>query len=78
MSSVLNNVLQDREYLVGGRYSYVDASFLPWYAIVFDIFADKFDVEKDYPHLNAWLGRIKARSTIAKSIRDRDAIMKGN
>jgi glutathione S-transferase len=76
VSGVLDMVLQDKDFLIGDKYSYVDASFLPWYAIVFSLFADRFDVEIDHPHLHAWLERIKARPAISKSIQDRNAIMK--
>ncbi|KAF2149135.1 putative glutathione S-transferase [Myriangium duriaei CBS 260.36] len=76
VSGVLDKVLEGKEYLVGGKYSYVDASFLPWYVIVFHLFAHKFDVETDFPNLHAWLERIKIRPAITKSTRDREAIMK--
>lgn len=48
---------------------------MTWYAIVF-LFADRFNLETDFPLLNAWLERIKARPAIAKILQDRDAAMK--
>jgi glutathione S-transferase len=74
VSGVLNRVLQDKEFLVGGKFSYADAAFVTGYAIVF-LFADRFNLETDFPLLNAWLGRIKARPAIAKILQDRDAAM---
>ncbi|OAA65317.1 Glutathione S-transferase protein [Niveomyces insectorum RCEF 264] len=65
VSGVLDGFLKDKEYLVGGKYSYADASFVPWYGVV-KSFADKIDLEKDFPHLHAWLERIQARPAIAK------------
>jgi glutathione S-transferase len=75
VSGVLNRALQDKEFLVGGKFSYADAAFVTGYAIVF-LFADRFNLETDFPLLNAWLERIKARPAIAKILQDRDAAMK--
>ena len=75
VSGVLDRVLQDREFLIGGKFSYADAAFVTWYAILL-LFADRFNLETDFPHLNAWLKRIKARPAIAKILQDRDAAMK--
>jgi glutathione S-transferase len=74
VSGVLDRILQDKEFLAGGKFSYADAAFVTWYAIVF-LFADRFNLEKDFPFLNAWLERIKARPAIAKILLDRDAAM---
>jgi glutathione S-transferase len=75
VSGVLDRALQDKEFLVGGKFSYADAAFVTWYAIV-SLFADRFNLETDFPLLNAWLERIKARPAIAKILQDRDAAMK--
>ncbi|OBT91856.1 glutathione S- transferase, nitrogen catabolite repression regulator [Pseudogymnoascus verrucosus] len=74
VSGVLNGVLQGREFLVGGKYSYADASFVMWYAIA-PLFADRINLATDFPALNAWLERIKARPAISKIIKDREAAM---
>lgn len=74
VSGVLDRALQDKEFLVRSKFSYADA-FVTWYAIVF-LFADRLNLETDFPLLNAWLERIKARPAIAKILRDRDAAMK--
>ncbi|RJE27190.1 glutathione s-transferase [Aspergillus sclerotialis] len=71
VSDVLNRALQGKEYLVGGKYSFVDAAFVPWYGIVPAITGDTFDLEKDFPNLNAWLNRIKARPAIAKALKEK-------
>lgn len=76
VSGVLDRVLQDREFLVGGKFSYADASFVTWYAIMY-LFADKINLEADYPSLNAWLDRLKTRPAIAKVLKDREAAMEG-
>jgi glutathione S-transferase len=45
--------------------------FVPWYGVVPMITGNAFDLEKDFPNLNAWLNRIKARPAIAKALQAR-------
>ncbi|EWY92072.1 glutathione S-transferase [Fusarium oxysporum NRRL 32931] len=77
---VLNRALDGREYLVGGRYSYADVAFLPWFNVVFfpwhnvnvpGVFADQIPLEKEFPHLAAWLNRLRQRPPVAKTLKDR-------
>jgi len=75
VSGVLDRVLQDKEFLVGGKFSYADAAFVTGYAIMF-LWADRFNLETEFPHLNTWLERIKVRPAIAKILQDREAAMK--
>lgn len=70
VSGVLNRVLEKKEYLVGGKYSYADAAFVPWFGVI-ALWPDKINLEKDFPHLNAWLNRLKARPAIAKVLDDK-------
>jgi glutathione S-transferase len=71
VSDVLNRALEGKEYLVGGKFSFADAVFVPWYGVVPMITGNAFDLEKDFPNLNAWLNRIKARPAIAKALQAR-------
>jgi glutathione S-transferase len=75
VSGVLDRVLQDKEFLVGGKFSYADAAFVTGYAIM-SLWADRFNLETEFPHLNAWLERIKVRPAIAKILQDREAAIK--
>lgn len=75
VSGVLDRALKDKEFLVGGKFSYTDAAFVTWYAVV-PLFADRINLETDFPLLNAWLKRIKTRPAIAKILHDREAAMK--
>ena len=77
VSGVLERVLRDREleFLVGGRFSYADAVFVMGYAIIF-LFADRVNLEMEFPVLNAWLERVRARPAVAKVLRDREEAMK--
>ena len=63
--------LQDKEYLVGGKYSYVDAAFVPWFEVAAIFWSNEMDLEKKFPHVNSWLNRIKARPAVAKTIDDK-------
>jgi glutathione S-transferase len=44
VSGVLDRVLQDKEFLVGGKFSYADAAFVTGYSIMF-LWADRFNLE---------------------------------
>lgn len=70
----LNRVLQDNKFFVGDKFSYADAAFVTGYAIMF-LFADKINLETDFPVLHASLGRTKARPAVAKILRDREAVI---
>ncbi|KAL4871444.1 hypothetical protein BDV12DRAFT_164289 [Aspergillus spectabilis] len=71
VTGVLEHVLDGKEYLVGGRFSYVDAAFVPWYGIVPAVTGDKIDLEKDFTNVKNWLDRVQARPAIAKALKDR-------
>jgi glutathione S-transferase len=68
VTGVLDRALQGKEYLVGDKYSFVDAAFVPWYAVaaMFEI-----DIKKEFPNTAAWLKRVQERPAIAKTIQDR-------
>ncbi|KAJ5248819.1 hypothetical protein N7468_000270 [Penicillium chermesinum] len=69
VSGVLDHVLADREYLVGGRLSYADLAFVPWYLVAswFEI-----DLAVEFPNLNAWLERLNGRPAVAKTMKLRE------
>lgn len=73
VSGVLNKELEGKEYLVGGKYSYADAAFVPWYVAIGARLAGAVDVAKEFPNLNAWLERVKARPAVTKTFQDRAA-----
>ena len=50
--SVLDSVLAKQEWLVGGKPTIADLSFIPWNrAAIRNILKDVCDVEKELPHL---------------------------
>lgn len=68
VSGVLDRSLQGKEYLVGDKYSYVDAAFVPWFEVAALFWSEEMDLEKSFPNVHSWLNRIKARPAIAKTI----------
>ncbi|KFY27023.1 hypothetical protein V491_01070 [Pseudogymnoascus sp. VKM F-3775] len=75
VSGVLNRILQDKEFLVGGKFSFADAAFVTWYIAV-SIFPGRINLETDFPRLHTWLERMKLRPAIAKILHDREDAMK--
>ena len=69
VSGMLNRALEGKEWLVGDKYSYADLSFLSWYESVKRILTDQFDILVEFPHLSAWLDRIRARPAVAKVLK---------
>ncbi|KAL3471589.1 putative glutathione S-transferase [Aspergillus californicus] len=68
VSGVLDHALQGKEYLVGGKYSYVDAAFVPWYEVAALLWEKEIGLEENFPFVYSWLARIKARPAVAKTI----------
>ncbi|KAL3462420.1 glutathione S-transferase [Aspergillus heterothallicus] len=75
VTGVLEKILEGKMYLVGGKFSYVDAAFVPWYGIVPAVTGDAINLEKDFPNVKAWLDRVQARPAIVKALRDRAEAM---
>lgn len=75
VSGVLNRALEGRQYLVGGKYSFVDTSFVPWYLIVPAFTDESLDLSKEFPNLHAWLERVKARPAVSKVVKARSDAM---
>ncbi|KAJ5899061.1 Glutathione S-transferase-like protein OpS6 [Penicillium taxi] len=68
---VLDKTLADREYLVGGKFSYADLAFVPWIGVVsmFEV-----DLAKEFPNVDTWLNRQLARPVLGRLIKERDVI----
>ncbi|KAM0326093.1 hypothetical protein ACHAQA_006686 [Verticillium albo-atrum] len=81
---VLDRALDGHEYLVGGRYSYADVAFLPWFNVAFfpwydmavpGVFSGKVQFEDEFPNVAAWIHRLRERPAIAKTLRERSEAM---
>ncbi|KAI1847061.1 hypothetical protein JX266_006936 [Neoarthrinium moseri] len=69
--SVLDKILEGKEYLVGGKCTYADLSFVAWEDGMRVKFPE-FGLEKrasEYPNYNAWYQRLIARPAVAKALR---------
>ncbi|GAD97287.1 hypothetical protein ATEG_06384 [Paecilomyces variotii No. 5] len=71
VSGVMNKVLEKQDWLAGGKYSYADVAFVPWYEAVPWVAAGQIDLEKDFPKLYDWLNRIKSRPAVAEVLKQR-------
>ena len=65
VTMVLNNCLEGKEYLVGGKCSFADLSFVVWYHVVFAIGGDTLpNLKEKYPNWAAWLARLESRASV--------------
>lgn len=72
VSAVLDKHLATHSYIVGDKYTYVDIAWLPWQSVV--AMADEaFDPAKEFPHVQAWLDRLRARPAVKKVFEERAA-----
>jgi glutathione S-transferase len=72
VSSVLDRALENKDWLVGSKYTYADAAFLMWYeSVTPKILAGVIDLANVYPNLDSWLKRVKARPAVAKVLKDK-------
>ncbi|KAI0659287.1 glutathione S-transferase C-terminal-like protein [Cubamyces menziesii] len=68
---VLENVLSKQEWLVGGKMTIADLSFVPWNSIALTmVLADYegFDVEKQFPAFSKWHEKMTARPSVSKQL----------
>ncbi|OBZ70268.1 Glutathione S-transferase 2 [Grifola frondosa] len=65
---VLESVLSKQEWLVGGKFTVADVSFVPWDISAFDaLLVDYpgFSLEKDFPAVKAWHEKVISRPAVA-------------
>jgi len=69
---VLEGVLRDREYLVGGKLTVADIAFVPFdNALKSRILGGDFDFQKEFPSTFAWHTRVTTATGVKKGIEDR-------
>ena len=79
MTKVLDGVLSKQEYLVGGKCSFADLSFVPWYVMVPFIDKEgKLALEEECPSYAAWMGKLLARPAVKKVLKDREEVLKNS
>ena len=74
VSGVLDDHLKDREYLVGDKCTYADLAFISWQMGIKAVTAERYDEEKEFPHLSAWLKRITSRHATSRVVEERKAV----
>lgn len=73
---MLEDILKDRDYMVGDKASYADLSFVVW-NLILDLFPDHFSTWKtDYPKVAAWQSRLEERASVKKVKIAREAEIK--
>ncbi|CCL99556.1 uncharacterized protein FIBRA_01574 [Fibroporia radiculosa] len=75
---VLETVLSRQEWLVGGKYTVADISFIPWNEYALRGFLadhDGFNFEKDFPSVYKWYQAMLARPSIAEVIAVKESMM---
>ncbi|KAK4100559.1 glutathione S-transferase [Parathielavia hyrcaniae] len=66
----MENGGDDGPWLVGGKMTYADISFIPWYCwMEWFLDEEEFNMD-DYPVVKAWLDRMRARESVASVLRD--------
>ena len=75
VTKVLDSVLKQNGngYLVGGKCTYADLSFVTWASMLPYLKPQDFDVEKEAPHYDAWLKKLTERPAVKKVLADKEA-----
>jgi len=74
---VLEGVLSKQEWLVGGKVTIADLSFITWNNIAFSGFIDGFEgfnAEKDVPSVLAWHNKLKERDAVKRTLVVRESL----
>lgn len=56
-------------WLVGGKFSYVDLAWLPWYNTVATMLSEDVDIS-EYKTVLEWIERVKKQPGVAKCLAD--------
>ncbi|KZT69089.1 glutathione S-transferase [Daedalea quercina L-15889] len=79
VTGVLESVLSKQEWLVGGKCTIADLSFIPWNQAAFQFilpgYAD-FNLEKDFPAVHRWHSALLARKAVAEQLALRESLIK--
>ena len=70
---VLDSTLAKQEWLVGGKCSYADLSFIMWYMLV-DLIDQKKEChfETECPNYSRWMKAMLERPAVKKILEDRE------
>ncbi|EGG03268.1 uncharacterized protein MELLADRAFT_90288 [Melampsora larici-populina 98AG31] len=73
---VLESVLSKEEWLVAGKYTIADLSFIPWHRHATTGILENYDGSKEHPALDKWINKMTERPAIKKVLAEREALMK--
>lgn len=68
---MLENILKDKDYLVGDKVSYADLSFVAWNSIL-KLFPTVSGWKADYPRVAAWNDGLEARESFKRVLAVRE------
>jgi len=76
---VLEDVLKNKEWLVAGKCTIADLSFIPWNHMLGWLFSMEgyasLDLAKDFPKVNAWHQRMVSRPAIKAALDEREKMI---
>lgn len=70
---VLDNVLKNREWLVGDKCTYADLVFMPWQRWATRYATNPETLDEEFPYAAAWFKRLSDRPSVKKAFADQDA-----
>lgn len=73
--SVVNKILEGKDYLVANKFSYADISFLVWWPLVDWMSTEVPELQgwrERYPNVARWDKSIRERPAIAAALKERD------
>lgn len=73
--SVVDKILEGKDYLVANKFSYADISFLVWWPIVDWMSSELPELQgwrEKYPNVARWDKAIRERPAIAAALKERD------
>ncbi|KAI0782721.1 glutathione S-transferase C-terminal-like protein [Abortiporus biennis] len=75
---VLETVLSKQEWLVGGKLTIADLSFITWNNFAFNVILqgyESFNLQKDFPSVAAWHNKLLATPSVKKTLDVREALI---
>ncbi|EER24155.1 Glutathione S-transferase, putative [Coccidioides posadasii C735 delta SOWgp] len=68
---VLDKWLENKQFLVGDKYTFADLAFFPWQMLVPSLAG--VDMEKEAPNVHRWMENMKNRPAVAKVLEEHKA-----
>ncbi|GAA5864062.1 hypothetical protein JCM8547_005122 [Rhodosporidiobolus lusitaniae] len=74
---VLERVLANQEYLVGGKLTIADLAFISWNNFgIFALLPEGVDAQKEFPKTFAWHTKLTQLPYVAEALKEREEVMK--